>query len=100
VLRILPGVDSAVDDALRRRIIEALQSRSWASLDAERAATRIEALYELEAEEWKVLLWEVAGGEGSAFLVARRVNGRAVFDSALEVRARDVASALNEIESA
>ena len=92
-----------MDHDLRRRIIEALTSRSWEAGDAERAATRIEALYEREApkaEEWKVLLWEVAGGEGSVFLVARRVNGRSVFDSPLEMRARDVASALNEIETA
>ena len=95
-----------MDYDLRRRIIEALTSRSWEAGDAERAATRIEALYEREApkapkaEEWKVLLWEVAGGEGSVFLVARRVNGPAVFDSPQEIRARDVASALNEIEAA
>ena len=92
-----------MDHALRRRLIEALKSRSWDAADAERAATRIEALYEREApeaEEWKVLLWEVAGGEGSVFLVARRVNGPAVFDSPQEIRARDVASALNEIEAA
>ena len=89
-----------MDHGLRRRLIEALESRSWESLDAERAATRIEALYQLESEEWKVLLWEVAGGEGSVFLVARRVNGPAVFDSPQEIRARDVASALNEIEAA
>jgi hypothetical protein len=88
--------------SLRRRLVEALTSRSWEALDAERAATRIEAVYEREApeaEQWKVLLWEVAGGEGSVFLVARRVNGTAVYDSPLEVRARDVASALNEIEA-
>ncbi len=89
-----------MDHGLRRRLIEALESRSWEPLDAERAATRIEALYELEAEVWKVLLWEVAGGEGSVFLVARRVNGPSVFDSPQELRARDVASALNEIEAA
>ena len=78
-------------------------SRRWEPSDAERAAIRIEALYESEApqaEQWKVLLWEVAGGEGSVFLVARRVNGPAVFDSPQEIRARDVASALNEIEAA
>ena len=92
-----------MDHSLRGRLIEALISRSWEAVDAERAATRIEALYEREApeaEQWKVLLWEVAGGEGSVFLVARRVNGRSVFDSPMEIRARDVASALNEIETA
>jgi hypothetical protein len=89
-----------MDQDLRRRLILALESRRWEPQDAERAATRIEAFYALEAEEWKVLLWEVAGGEGSVFLVARRVNGPSVFDSPLEMRARDVASALNEIEAA
>jgi len=88
-----------MDNALRRRLIEALTARSWESSDAERAATRIEATYEREADEWKVLLWQVAGGEGNVFLVARRVNGPSVFDSPLEVRARDIASALNEIEA-
>ena len=89
-----------MDHGFRRRLIAALESRSWEPQDAERAAIRIEAFYALEAEEWKVLLWEVAGGEGSLFLVARRVNGPSVFDSPLEVRARDVANALNEIEAA
>lgn len=88
-----------MDHALRRRLIEALTSRSWESSDAERVATRVEAFYEPEPEEWKVLLWQIAGGEGNVFLVARRVNGPSVFDSPLEVRARDVASALNEIEA-
>jgi hypothetical protein len=91
-------MESAVDQNLRRRLIEALTSRSWESVDAERAAIHIEALYELEPGEWKVLLWTVARGEGTLFLVARRVNGPAVFDSALEARALDVAGALNEIE--
>lgn len=84
---------------LRRRLIEALTSRSWEAVDAEQAANRIEGLYEREPEEWKVLLWQIAGGEGNVFLVARRVNGPAVFDSPLEARARDIASALNEIEA-
>jgi hypothetical protein len=88
-----------MDHNFRRRLIAALTSRSWESLDAERAATRIEALYERETGEWKVVLWQVAGGEGSLFLVARRVDGPPVFDSSLEFRARDVASALNEIEA-
>ena len=68
-------------------------------LDAEQVAKRVEALYELEAGEWKVVLWEVAGGEQSLYLVARKVNGPSVFDSALEGLARDVATALNEIEA-
>ncbi len=60
---------------------------------------RIDALYAPEAGEWKVVLWEVAGGEQNVYLVARQVNGPSVFDSPVEVRARDVASALNEIEA-
>lgn len=88
-----------MDHAFRRRLIEALISRGWESSDAERAAVRIESLYEREPEEWKVVLWQVAGGEGSLFLVARRVNGPSVFDSPLEILARDVAIALNEIEA-
>jgi hypothetical protein len=92
-------MERAVDHALRRRLIERLTSRRWEPQEAERAALHIEALYTLETGEWKVLLWEVAGGEGSLFLVARRTNGPAVFDSPQEVRARDVAGALNEIEA-
>ncbi|HEY6060918.1 MAG TPA: hypothetical protein VIV10_10065 [Gemmatimonadales bacterium] len=88
-----------MNQALRHRLIKALTARSWESADAERAAIRIEATYEREADEWKVLLWQVAGGEGNVFLVARRVNGPTVFDSPLEARARDIASALNEIEA-
>jgi hypothetical protein len=79
-------------------LTESLTARSWTPLDAEQVAKRIEALYELDAGEWKVVLWEVAGGEQSVYLVARRVNGPSVFDSPIEARARDVAGALNELE--
>jgi hypothetical protein len=88
-----------VDDAVRHRLIEALTSRNWTPVDAERAATRIAALYEREAGEWKVVLWEIAGGEQSVFLVARKVDGTSVFDSSMEGLSRDVATALNEIEA-
>jgi hypothetical protein len=88
-----------VDHDVRRRLIESLKSRSWTQLDAERVATRIDAVYELEAGEWKVVLWEIAGGEQNLYLVARKVNGPSVFDSPLEGWARDVASGLNEIET-
>lgn len=87
-----------MDQDIRGKLIESLKSRSWTPLDAERVAIRIEALYGLEAGEWKVVLWEIAGGEQNLYLVARKVNGPSVFDSPLEVRARDVASALNELE--
>ena len=88
-----------MDHDVRRKLIELLKSRSWTPLDAEQVAIRIEALYELEAGEWKVVLWEIAGGEQNLYLVARKVNGPSVFDSPLEGRARDVASALNQIEA-
>lgn len=88
-----------MDHDVRRELIELLKSRSWTPLDAEQVAIRIEALYELEAGEWKVVLWEIAGGEQNLYLVARKVNGPSVFDSPLEGRARDVASALNQIEA-
>lgn len=87
-----------MDHDVRRKLIESLTSRSWPPLDAEQVANRVDALYQLEAGEWKVVLWEVAGGEQSLYLVARKVNGPTVFDSSLEARARDVASALNELE--
>ncbi len=87
-----------MDHPLRPSLIEALKARSWTHLDAERVAIRIEASYKLEAGEWKVVLWEVAGGEQNLYLVARKVNEVSVFDSSLEGRARDVASALNELE--
>ena len=88
-----------MDQDVRSKLIESLKTRSWTHLDAERVAIRIEALYGLEDGEWKVVLWEIAGGEQNLYLVARKVNGQAVFDSPLEGRARDVASALNEAEA-
>ena len=88
-----------MDSEVRRKLIASLTSRDWTPPDAERAATRIDAFYELEAGEWKVVLWEVAGGEQNLYLVTRQVNGRSVFDSPLDIRARDVARALNEIEA-
>jgi hypothetical protein len=88
-----------VDHGLRDMLIESLKARSWSEGDAERVATRIDAVYERDAGEWKVLLWEVAGGEQDLYLVTRQVNGRSVFDSPLQALARDVAAALNEIEA-
>lgn len=88
-----------MDADARRRLQESLTTRGWTPLDAEQTATRIDARYQREAGAWKVLRWEVAGGEQNLFLVARQVNGPAVFDSPLEPRARDVAAALNEIEA-
>ena len=88
-----------MDPDVRHKLIESLIARSWTPLDAEQVAIRIETLYQLEAGEWKVVLWELAGGEQSLYLVARKVNGPSVFDSPLQARARDVASALNELEA-
>lgn len=88
-----------MDQDVRSNLIESLKSRGWTPLDAEQVVTRVEALYKREAGEWKVLLWEIAGGEQSVYLVAREVNGSSVFDSPLQSRARDVASVLNEVEA-
>ena len=87
-----------MDPDARHKLIESLKSRSWPDPEAERVASRIESVYELGSGEWKVMLWEVAGGEQNVYLVARRVDGPSVFDSPMEGRARDVANALNEIE--
>jgi hypothetical protein len=86
-----------VDHTLRRSLIEALKSRSWTHLDAERAAEGIAGLYEAREGEWQVRLSKIAG-EPDLYLVSRNVNEVSVFDSPLEGRARDVASALNEFE--
>lgn len=91
--------ETAVDQDVRNKLIESLKSRGWTPLDAEQVVTRVEALYQRESGEWKVLLWEVAGGEQNVYLVAREVKGQSVFDSPLQSRARDVASALNEAEA-
>lgn len=88
-----------MDQDVRRKLIDSLISRSWTPTDAEQVTARIEAVYAREAGEWKVVLWEVAGGEQSLYLVAREVDGQSVFDSPLQARARDVASALNEVET-
>ncbi len=98
--RILVYRGTAVDQDVRHKLIESLKSRGWTPLDAEQVATRVEALYQREAGEWKVLLWEIAGGEQNVYLVAREVKGQSVFDSPLQSRARDVASVLNELEAA
>ena len=88
-----------MDPDVRRKLIDSLKSRSWTDLDAEQVAGRIEALYEREAGEWKVVLWEIAGGEQNVYIVSRKVDGPSVFDSPQQSRARDVASALNELEA-
>jgi len=86
-----------VDHTLRRRLIEALKARSWTYLDTERAAEGIAGLYEDGEGEWRVRLSKVTD-ELDLYLVARNENEVSVFDSPLEGRARDVASALNELE--
>jgi hypothetical protein len=88
-----------VEHGLRAKLIESLKARSWSDHDAERVATRVDAVYDRGSGEWKVLLWGVAGGEQDLYLVTRQVNGRSVFDSPLQILARDVAAALNEIEA-
>jgi hypothetical protein len=86
-----------VDDILRRKLIEALKNSGWAQLDAERTATFAAGLYQAGAGEWKI--WPSGNATGpDHYRVARRATALSVYDSPLEGRARDVASALNEIE--
>lgn len=86
-----------MDHTLRRGLIEALQSRGWTHLDAERAAAGVAGLSESGTGEWKSWLSKVAG-ETDLYRVARNANDISVFDSPLEGRALDVAGALNELE--
>jgi len=86
-----------VDQILRRSLIEALKSRGWTHLDAERAADGVATFYEDGEGEWKVRLSKVAG-DPELYRVSRREEEVSVYDSPLEGRARDVASALNELE--
>jgi hypothetical protein len=86
-----------VDDILRRRLINALKPRGWTSLDAERAAAIVAGLYQDGHMEWKVWHTQVAG-DPSSFRVARQMSAACVFESLLQKRARDVATALNELE--
>jgi hypothetical protein len=86
-----------LDHTLRRRLIEALKLRSWTALDAERAVAGVAGLYEDGEGEWMVWLSQAAH-DPDYCRVARRENEISVYDSLREVRARDVAGALNEIE--
>lgn len=86
-----------MDQDFRRSLIEALKSRSWTHLDAERTADGIAVLYQTGAEPWRVRLATNAD-EPDRHLVARNASEASVFDSALGGRARDVAAALNELE--
>ncbi len=92
-----PRESSRVDDILRRRLIHALKDRRWASLDAERAAARIAALYHGEAGEWGA--WPSKNAMGpDLYRVARDEAAISVYDSPIQERALDVASVLNEFE--
>jgi len=86
-----------VDPDLRRNLVEALKSRRWTHLDAERAAESIAVVYQAGEGEWKV--WPSGNAmEPDRYRVARREPLVSVYDSPLEGRARDVAGALNELE--
>jgi hypothetical protein len=86
-----------VDDVLRRRLIEALKSRHWASLDAERTAAAAAGVYQDGDTEWKVWRTEV-GADPSFSRVARQERALCIYNTLLEGRARDMANALNELE--
>lgn len=85
---------TAVDQILRSRLIEALTSRRWTPVDAERAAEFVAGLYHAGEGEWKVWPSEKA----DHYRVARRVDALSVYDSPQQGRTRDVAHALNEVE--
>jgi len=86
-----------VDHTLRRNLIEALKSRGWTHVDAERAAAGVTVWPEGGTGEWKVWFSTVAG-EPDLYRVARHMSDISAFDSPLEGRARDVAGALNDLE--
>jgi hypothetical protein len=86
-----------VDHVLRRSLIEALKSRRWTPLDAERAAAGVAGVYLVGEGEWKV--WPSGNADKpDAYRVSCREKETSVYDSPQEKRARDVASALNELE--
>ncbi len=86
-----------MDHVLRRSLIEALKARGWSYHAAERAAEFVAGLSREGDGEWKA--WRSGNAMGSDhYRVARRENGVSVYDSPVEARARDVASALNELE--
>lgn len=92
------GGGDAVEDGLRRLLIQTLKNRRWTSLDAERAAASVARFYETRDGPWQVWLRQVAG-DADFYRVARRENEVSVYDSLLEGWARDVAGALNELEA-
>jgi hypothetical protein len=86
-----------VDHDRRLRVIEALKSRRWTQLDAERAAEYAGEFYERAGGPWEVWCGQDAD-DPDYYRVARHGGDASVYKSLLEVRARDVASALNELE--
>ena len=86
-----------MDHVLRRSLIAALKARGWSYHAAERAAEFAAGLPREGDGEWKV--WPSGNVMGSdQFRVARRDNVVSVYDSPVEARAREVTSALNELE--
>lgn len=92
------GGGDAVEDDLRRRLIQALKNQQWTSLEAERAAASVARFYEARDGRWQVWLSQVVG-DADSYRVARRENEVSVYDSLIEGWARDVAGALNELEA-
>jgi len=86
-----------VDHVLRRALIEALKNRGCTHLDAERAAEYAGEFYQRAGGAWEVWCGQAAE-DPDYYRVARHGGDASVYKSLLEERARDVASALNELE--
>ncbi len=88
----------SVDHALRLKLVDALQNRRWAHLDAERVATGVADGYQSGTGLWQVWRSQV-GHDPPQYHVARKEHGGSVYEGFLVGRARDVADALNDIEA-
>ena len=86
-----------MDHVLRRALIEALKNRAWTHLEAERAAEYAGEFYQRASGAWEVWCGQAAD-DPDYYRVARHEGDASVYKSLLEGRARDVASALNQLE--
>ena len=86
-----------MDRVLRRALVEALTNRGRTHPDAERAAEYAGEFYQRAGGAWEVSCGQAAY-DPDYYRVARHGSDASVYKSLLEGRARDVASALNELE--
>lgn len=82
---------------LGERLTAQLERRHWTPLDAGRAAEAVARHYQVAAGKWQV--WHRRlDGRIDVYRVSRRESEVSVYDSSQEGRARDVASALNDVQ--